>query len=210
MHPNLLICSRAGGVPRYTDTNAGGTAAYLHTRHLLESTHTNTHKHKQTHNAARQSTVWTHAVAAPRPHQRRAPRPHPQQAASLSRSPTPKLCAPPPKGAVPAARATSTSTSSLRSRTAVSLAFSNPHLPLAGVVLAAWDFSKSPRSNLSLRGRGRLDFLKSPRSNPPLLEGRLDVRKSPRSNPPHFRSFLSYMAAPPFLIPMFPSLVQCW
>ena len=29
----------------------------LHTRHLLESTHTNTHKHKQTHNVARQSMV---------------------------------------------------------------------------------------------------------------------------------------------------------
>ena len=33
------------------------------TRHLLESTHTNTHKHKQTHSAARQSTVRAHAVA---------------------------------------------------------------------------------------------------------------------------------------------------
>jgi hypothetical protein len=37
----------------------------LHTRHLLESTHTNTHKQKQTHNLARESTVRTHAVAAP-------------------------------------------------------------------------------------------------------------------------------------------------
>ena len=36
-----------------------------HTRHLLESTHTNTHTHKRTHNAARQSTVRAHAVAAP-------------------------------------------------------------------------------------------------------------------------------------------------
>jgi hypothetical protein len=66
------------------------------------------------------------------PHQRRVPRPHPQQAASLSRSPTPKLCAPPPthrrcvKRCACPARATSTSTSSLRSRTAVSLACSAP------------------------------------------------------------------------------------
>ena len=34
----------------------------LHARHLLESTHTSTHNHKQTHSAARQSTVRAHAV----------------------------------------------------------------------------------------------------------------------------------------------------
>ena len=75
-----------------------------------------THKHKQTHSAARQSTVRAHAVVPPSS-SRRAPRPHTQRAASLSRSPTPKLCAPPPRGAVTAARATSTSSSSLHSRT---------------------------------------------------------------------------------------------
>ena len=37
----------------------------LDTRHLLKSIHTNTHKHKQTHSAARQSTVRAHAVAPP-------------------------------------------------------------------------------------------------------------------------------------------------
>ena len=53
--------SRAGGVPtRHTHKWDD-----LHTRHLLESTHTNTHKHKQTHSAARQSTVRAHAVAPP-------------------------------------------------------------------------------------------------------------------------------------------------
>ena len=45
------ILTRRRGVPtRHTHKWDG-----LHTRHLLESTHTNTHKHKQAHNAARQS-----------------------------------------------------------------------------------------------------------------------------------------------------------
>ena len=63
---------------------------------------------------------------------------------------------------------------------------------LAGVVLAAWDFSKvqgpAPPS-----GRGRLDFLKSPRSNPPLREGQLDFLKSPRSNPPLLEGQLDFL-----------------
>ena len=49
---------RAGGVPTRHPPKWDG----LHTRHLLESTHTNTHKHKQTHSAARQSKVRAHAV----------------------------------------------------------------------------------------------------------------------------------------------------
>ena len=48
----------------------------LHTRHLLESAHTITQKHKHTHSAARQSTVRAHATRRGRPpsssqHQRR-------------------------------------------------------------------------------------------------------------------------------------------
>ena len=78
-----------------------------------------THKHTQTQtNTQRGPTKYgadSRRGGAQAPHQRRAPRPHPQQAASLSRSPTPKLCAPPPRGAVPAARATSTSTHQLTS-----------------------------------------------------------------------------------------------
>ena len=81
-----------------------GTYSRVHTQ-----THTNTNKHTTWPDKVRCGlTPWRRP-----PHQRRAPRPHPQQTASLSRSPTPKLCAPPPKGAEPAARATSTSTSSL-------------------------------------------------------------------------------------------------
>ena len=112
VHTYMYERARGEGCRHGTHTN--GTA-YTHTRHLLESTHTNTHKHKQTHNVARQSTVRTHAVAAPSlliNHRggRLAPTPS-KLAASLSRSPTPKLCAPPPTGAVLAARATSTPTS---------------------------------------------------------------------------------------------------
>ena len=60
-HGTLYVLTRLGGVPtRHTHKWDG-----LHTRHLLESTHTNTHKHKQTHSAARQSTVRAHAVAPP-------------------------------------------------------------------------------------------------------------------------------------------------
>ena len=44
----IFIYAPEGGVPtRHTHTQSDG----LHTRHLLESTHTNTHKHKQTHSA---------------------------------------------------------------------------------------------------------------------------------------------------------------
>ena len=117
----------SGGVPtRHTQMGRPTYEAPTREYYTHKHTNTNTNKHKQTHNVARQSTVRTHAVAAPSSSEKGAPRPHPQRAASLSRSPTPKLCAPPPKGAVPAARATSTSTSSLRSRTAVSLACSAP------------------------------------------------------------------------------------
>ena len=117
-----IICINAPeGCRHGTHTNGTayirGTYSRVHTQ-----THTNTNKHTTWPDKVRCGlTPWRRP-----PHQRRAPRPHPQQAASLSRSPTPKLCAPPPTGAVPAARATSTSTSSLRSRTAVSLACSAP------------------------------------------------------------------------------------
>ena len=85
-----------------------GTYSRVHTQ-----THTNTNKRTARPDKVRCGlTPWRRP-----PHQRRAPRPHPQRAASLSRSPTPKLCAPPPRGAVTAARATSTSSSSLHSRT---------------------------------------------------------------------------------------------
>ena len=81
---------RSGGVPtRHTHRSDG-----LHTRHLLESTHTNTNKRTARPDKVRCGlTPWRRP-----PHQRRAPRPHPQRAATLSRSPTPKLCAPPPRG----------------------------------------------------------------------------------------------------------------
>jgi hypothetical protein len=112
MYPFMNICINAPeGCRHGTHTNGTanirGTYSRVHTQ-----THTNTNKHPTWPDKVRCGlTPWRRP-----PHQRRAPRPHPQQAASLSRSSTPKLCAPPPTGAVPAARATSTSTSSLRSR----------------------------------------------------------------------------------------------
>ena len=113
-----VICIYAPeGCQHGTHTNGTaytrGTYSRVHTQ-----THTNTNKRTARPDKVRCGlTPWRRP-----PHQRRAPRPHPQRAASLSRSPTPKLCAPPPRGAVTAARATSTSTSSLRSRTAAGLA----------------------------------------------------------------------------------------
>jgi hypothetical protein len=62
----VLCVLTAGGVPtRHKQSVFTHEFDGLHTRHLLESTDTNTHKHKQTRNVARQSTVRTHAVATP-------------------------------------------------------------------------------------------------------------------------------------------------
>ena len=62
VNPGYVLTRRRGGCrhARHTHTDKWDG---LHTRHLLESTHTNTHRHKQTHNVARQSTVGTHAAS---------------------------------------------------------------------------------------------------------------------------------------------------
>ena len=49
-----------------------------------EYRHTNTHKHKQTHNLARQSTVRTHAVAAPSSSEKGASPPPPASCISVA------------------------------------------------------------------------------------------------------------------------------
>jgi hypothetical protein len=73
--------ARRGANTAHTQMGRPTYERHLYTR---EYTHTNTHKHKQTHNVARQSTVRCGLTPWRRtPHQRRAPRPHPQQAASL-------------------------------------------------------------------------------------------------------------------------------
>jgi len=122
-----------------------------------------THKHKQTHNAARQSTLRCGLAPWRRPpHQRRAPRPHPQQAASLSRSPTPKasyvhrhrkaLCLQ-REGHVDVDQLTSFL---LRSRTAVSLACSAPcpaSVGRAACLLYLWLLKCGGTIKPSVRGR---------------------------------------------------------
>jgi len=117
------------GCQRGTHTN--GTAYSLPTHEVLvlrlyviESTHTNTQQSTQTEaqthtqaTARPEKVRWRagsrHAVAAPPSSEEGASPPPPASCISVAISPTPKLCAaaPPPKGAVPAARATSTSTS---------------------------------------------------------------------------------------------------
>jgi hypothetical protein len=67
-------------------------AVATYTRHLLESTHTNTHKHKQTHNLARQSTVRTHAVAAPSSSEEGASPPPPANCISVAISHAEAMC----------------------------------------------------------------------------------------------------------------------
>jgi hypothetical protein len=84
----------------------------------IESTHTNTHEHKQTHNAARQSTVRTHAVAAPFSSEEGASPPPPASCISVAISHAEAMCTATERRCplcLPA-RATSTSISSLRSR----------------------------------------------------------------------------------------------
>jgi hypothetical protein len=92
----IYICINAPeGCRHGTHTNE---TAYIRGTYSRVHTHTNTNTNKH--------TTWPDKVRCGLtpwrrpPHQRRVPRPHPQQAASLSRSPTPKLCAPPPTGAV--------------------------------------------------------------------------------------------------------------
>ena len=58
----MLYVLRGGGVPTRDKRKWDG----LHTRHLLESTHINTHKHTQTHSAARH--VIGHTRTAERSH----------------------------------------------------------------------------------------------------------------------------------------------
>ena len=102
-------------------------------RHLLESTYTDARKNTQTHSSPRgpQPTrarpdnggggAGSRRGGAPSSSEESPPRPHPhgpqhtpQRAASpVAISHAVAMCAPPPRGAVPAARATSTSTSSL-------------------------------------------------------------------------------------------------
>jgi hypothetical protein len=56
----------SGGVPtRHTQMGRPTYEAPTREYYTHKHTNTNTNKHKQTHNVARQSTVRTHAVAAP-------------------------------------------------------------------------------------------------------------------------------------------------
>ena len=118
-----ILTRRAEGSRHGTHTN--GTAYIRGTYSRVQTqTHTNTNTH-----TTRPDTIKYGAdsrrggAAALSPHhretQRRAPRPHPPSKLHLCRDlPRRSYVHRPPKGTVPAARATSTSTSSLRSRTA--------------------------------------------------------------------------------------------
>jgi hypothetical protein len=98
----------------------------LHTRgtYILESTHTRTHTNTNKHTtwpATKYSTVRTHAVAAHSSSEEGASPPPPASRISvLCRDLPRRSYVHRPTGAVPAARATSTSTSSLRSRYVIS------------------------------------------------------------------------------------------
>jgi hypothetical protein len=110
--------ARRGANTAHTQMGRPTYERHLYTR---EYTHTNTHKHKQAPNAARQSTVWTHAVAAHSSSEEGASPPPPASRISvLCRDLPRRSYVHRPTGAVPAARATSTSTSSLRSRYVIS------------------------------------------------------------------------------------------